>query len=230
MEALDPKEQSSSESPERLQEAMETEGQGEAAQESPVNPEEPTEETTPDMTEEARAAEEELTEKIKEDDELSTKDSISELSMSNTQRQTDSPVSVANSEHSSRPNKRKRKGTPTRHLEVSQAESQSDREREEVLSENLAGSPKNEIPVVLLDEAASEDKHQPTKSNPKKYAAPRLDLFGPPQHYMELFGPPMRQRTENCSVVIRGIGEEELYYGPGDKDPGEIVIPVRNTV
>jgi len=51
---------------------------------------------------------------------------------------------------------------------VSQAESQSDREREEVLSENLAGSPKNEIPVVLLDEAASEDKHQPTKSNPKK--------------------------------------------------------------
>ncbi len=57
-----------------------------------------------------------------------------------------------------------------------------------------------------------------------------MDLFGPPQHYMELFGPPMRQRTENCSVVIRGIGEEELYYGPGDKDPGEIVIPVRNTV
>jgi hypothetical protein len=38
--------------------------------------------------------------------------------MSNSQRQTDSPVSVANSEHSSRPNKRKRKGTPTRHLEV----------------------------------------------------------------------------------------------------------------
>ena len=79
MEALDPKEQSSSESPERLQEAMDTEGQGEAAQESPVNPEEPTEETTPDITEQARAAEEELTEKIKEDDELSTKDSISEL-------------------------------------------------------------------------------------------------------------------------------------------------------
>jgi hypothetical protein len=47
---------------------------------------------------------------------------------------------------------------------------------------------------------------------------------------MELFGPPVRQRTENCSVVIRGIGEEELFYGPGDKDPGEIVIPVRNTV
>lgn len=38
--------------------------------------------------------------------------------MSNSQRQTDSPASVANSEHSSRPNKRKRKGTPTRHLEV----------------------------------------------------------------------------------------------------------------
>jgi len=224
MEASDQKEQSSPESPERLQEAMETEQQEAsevAAQESQENSEE--------ATEEARAGEQEPAEKIK-DDELSTKDSISELSMSNTQRQTDSPASVANSEHSSRPNKRKRKGTPTRHLEVSQTESQSDREREEVLSENLAGSPKNEIPIVLPDEAASEEKHEPAKSKPKKYAAPRLDLFGPPQHYMELFGPPVRQRTENCSVVIRGIGEEELYCGPGDKDPGEIVIPVRNTV
>jgi hypothetical protein len=236
MEASDPKEQFSSEIQEPVQEAMETEAPEEAQevqenqedQEDQEDQEEVAEiapqEEAQESTEEARAAEEET---VKEDDELSTKDSVSETNMS--QRQTDSPVSVANSEHSSRPNKRKRKGTPTRHLEVSQAESQSDREREEVLSENLAGSPKNEIPVVLPDEAASEEK-QPAKSKPKKYAAPRLDLFGPPQHYMELFGPPVRQRTENCSVVIRGIGEEELFYGPGDKDPGEIVIPVRNTV
>jgi len=227
MEASDQKEQSLSESPtHQVQESMITEApldphEAQGSLEEGAPQEEPQE-----SIEEVRTTEEET---VKEDDELSTKDSIAESSMSTSQRQTDSPASVANSENSSRPNKRKRKGTPTRHLEVSAAESKSDREREEVLSENLAGSPKNEIPVVLPDEAASEEK-QPTKNKPKKYAAPRLDLFGPPQHYMELFGPPMRQRTENCSVVIRGIGEEELYYGPGDKDPGEIVIPVRNTV
>ena len=61
-----------------------------------------------------------------------------------------------------------------------------------------------------------------------RYGPPRLDLFGPPQHYLDLFGPPVREPTDNCSVVIRGIGEEEIYCGPGDKDPGDVLIPVRS--
>ena len=60
-----------------------------------------------------------------------------------------------------------------------------------------------------------------------RYGPPRLDLFGPPQHYLDLFGPPVRESTDNCSVVIRGIGEEEIYCGPGDKDPGDTMIPLR---
>ena len=60
-----------------------------------------------------------------------------------------------------------------------------------------------------------------------RYGPPRLDLFGPPQHYLDLFGPPVRESTDNCTVVIRGIGEEELYCGPGDKDPGDVLIPLR---
>jgi len=76
---------------------------------------------------------------------------------------------------------------------------------------------------------ATHQVNSTQRQRPQKYGPPRLDLFGPPQHYLDLFGPPVRESTDNCSVVIRGIGEEEIYCGPGDKDPGDMMIPLRTT-
>merc|ERR1712193_267967 len=155
----------------------------------------------------------------------------------------------------SRPNKRKRKGTaPTRHVQQSDGEQQKENElnEEDANSEGEFGSAYNEIDRAnnrkLLEEfetksdaevhsrppsvnPASTLHHHPQLPKqtvrPQKYGPPRLDLFGPPQHYLDLFGPPVRESTDNCSVVIRGIGEEEIYCGPGDKDPGDTMIPLR---
>jgi len=172
-------------------------------------------------------------------------------------RVAESPVSVSAASDvssSSRPNKRKRKGTaPTRHVQQSDGEqkennSTADPTEDDANSEGEFGSAYNEIDRAnnrkLLEEfetksdvieptsrpvsvAQSGTSRQATRPQKSRYGPPRLDLFGPPQHYLDLFGPPVRESTDNCSVVIRGIGEEEIYCGPGDKDPGDMMIPLR---
>jgi len=162
-------------------------------------------------------------------------------------RQIDSPFSTTASDTSStRPNKRKRKGTaPTRH--VQQAEGNeiktNDLDDEEGHSETEFDKAYNEIDKAnnrklleefetkseILSRPESINENLSSQSRPQKYGPPRLDLFGPPQHYLDLFGPPVRENTDNCSVVIRGIGEEEIYCGPGDKDPGDMMIPLRTS-
>merc|ERR1711990_1137938 len=172
-------------------------------------------------------------------------------------RVSESPVSVAASDSSStRPNKRKRKGTaPTRHVQPAEGSNNTNNDEPKTNGENEENETEdnsdsefdkayNEIDKAnnrkLLEEfeTKSEIVSRPdsisepmglaaSQSRPQKYGPPRLDLFGPPQHYLDLFGPPVRENTDNCSVVIRGIGEEEIYCGPGDKDPGDTMIPLR---
>merc|ERR1711962_598215 len=208
---------------------------------------------------------EEIQNQIKPDDphspitEVSTTEDIGEEMSEAQKRVSESPVSVAASDSSStRPNKRKRKGTaPTRHVQPAEGSSSQNgepkptnngTENEDNETEDNSDSEfdkaYNEIDKAnnrkLLEEfeTKSEIVSRPdsisepiglaaTQSRPQKYGPPRLDLFGPPQHYLDLFGPPVRESTDNCSVAIRGIGEEEIYCGPGDKDPGDTMIPLR---
>jgi len=188
--------------------------------------------------------------------EASTTEDIGEEMSEAQKRVSESPVSVAASDSSStRPNKRKRKGTaPTRHVQPAEGSQNGNEskpngtENEENETEDNSDSEfdkaYNEIDKAnnrkLLEEFETKSEivsrpdsiNEPmglaaSQSRPQKYGPPRLDLFGPPQHYLDLFGPPVRESTDNCSVVIRGIGEEEIYCGPGDKDPGDTMIPLR---
>lgn len=165
-------------------------------------------------------------------------------------RPIESPSSVTNSESSVRPNKRKRKGTPARHIQSEsnnrvtdvkspgEGDGEKDSDMDKANNRKLLEDFERKSEVGLSrpvsqngepESAATRPASRPVqRSSREKYGPPRLDLFGPPQHYLDLFGPPVREPTDNCSVVIRGIGEEEIYCGPGDKDPGDVLIPVRS--
>merc|ERR1712131_187377 len=164
--------------------------------------------------------------------EASTTEDIGEEMTEAQKRVSESPVSVAASDSSStRPNKRKRKGTaPTRHVQPAEGSQNGNEpkpngtENEENETEDNSDSEfdkaYNEIDKAnnrkLLEEFETKSEivsrpdsiNEPmglaaSQSRPQKYGPPRLDLFGPPQHYLDLFGPPVRESTDNCSVVIR---------------------------